>query len=330
MAAKQRNNVSNKDKGKAPVKAPVVDAKSGALPSLGYLALIAADPLQIKVHLNVYFDVQNSSYDVAGPGHTIVAYQSEVFDEPLTTEVTCGDYKPVVSGCTPTKCGRFLKDNVFNATVIQTMINIIEKGMVFGGGAGGPSILDLASGAVSHGEQFISIFQAAKQNKQEIFNQKDRETFLHVKNTLKDTIEDHFGTKNLYLTAPTFFSRITDKPAKTANDIYWMPHIDRRTYGSFVYTSLVYLNDQGVDYEGGEFLFIERDDVTPGQQRTPTDSPDKYSQSIVQPRAGRMSFFTSGDENEHTVKMVTSGTRYAVTISFTCDEASAIPDPTFE
>jgi len=42
---------------------------------------------------------------------------------------------------------------------------------------------------------------------------------------------------------------------------------------------------------------------------------------------GRVSMFTSGSENLHCVEKVTSGTRYALTVSFTCDQKHAIDDP---
>jgi hypothetical protein len=37
--------------------------------------------------------------------------------------------------------------------------------------------------------------------------------------------------------------------------------------------------------------------------------------------------FTSGSENLHYVERVMSGTRYALTVSFTCDQKYAIDDP---
>lgn len=45
--------------------------------------------------------------------------------------------------------------------------------------------------------------------------------------------------------------------------------------------------------------------------------------------SGRVSMFTSGSENVHAVEKVTSGTRYALTVPFTCDPRFAIPDPSF-
>ncbi|KAJ3607532.1 hypothetical protein NHX12_024583 [Muraenolepis orangiensis] len=43
--------------------------------------------------------------------------------------------------------------------------------------------------------------------------------------------------------------------------------------------------------------------------------------------SGRVSFFSSGSENLHRVEQVTWGTRFAITVSFTCDPAHAIADP---
>ncbi|CDQ86640.1 unnamed protein product [Oncorhynchus mykiss] len=61
----------------------------------------------------------------------------------------------------------------------------------------------------------------------------------------------------LYLTKPTFFSRINSTLAKTQHDEYWHPHIDKVTYGSFDYTSLLYLSDYGTDFTGGRFIFMD-------------------------------------------------------------------------
>lgn len=44
-----------------------------------------------------------------------------------------------------------------------------------------------------------------------------------------------------------------------------------------------------------------------------------YYFRTIEPREGRVSVFTSGVENKHFVTPVTSGTRYALTMGFTCD-----------
>lgn len=74
------------------------------------------------------------------------------------------------------------------------------------------------------------------------------------------------------------------------------------------------MSDYNRDFEGGRFLFIDQNSVN----------------TTVEPRKGRVSIFTSGAENLHAVEKVTSGTRYALTVSFTCDEKFAIDVPTLE
>ncbi|KAF3835148.1 hypothetical protein F7725_027706 [Dissostichus mawsoni] len=68
------------------------------------------------------------------------------------------------------------------------------------------------------------------------------------------------------------------------------------------YSALLYLNG---DFEGGEFIFTEMD------AKTVTAS--------VKPKCGRMVGFSSGGENPHGVKAVTSGQRCAVALWFTLD-----------
>ena len=47
----------------------------------------------------------------------------------------------------------------------------------------------------------------------------------------------------------------------------------------------------------------------------------------IDPKEGRVSVFTSGPENRHGVEPVTGGTRYALTMGFTCDPSKCIADP---
>ncbi|KAM7145682.1 2-oxoglutarate and iron-dependent oxygenase domain-containing protein 3 isoform 3-T4 [Macrochelys suwanniensis] len=133
-----------------------------------------------------------------------------------------------------------------------------------------------------------------------------------VRRRIQQTIAQAFGisSSSMYLTKPTFFSRINSTEAKTTHDEYWHPHIDKVTYGSFDYTSLLYLSDYTEDFGGGRFVFM-----------------DVGANKTVEPRAGRVSFFTSGSENLHRVEKVRWGTRYAITISFTCNPDHGIEDP---
>merc|ERR1711974_478166 len=83
-------------------------------------------------------------------------------------------------------------------------------------------------------------------------------------------------------------------PAVTPHDEYWHDHIDKETYPSFHYTSLLYLSEYKRDFAGGRFMFI--------------DEGSKLNRSI-EPKDGRVSAFTSGPENRHMVEPVTGGTR---------------------
>lgn len=88
------------------------------------------------------------------------------------------------------------------------------------------------------------------------------------------------------------------------------------TYESFHYTSLLYLSDYGMDFKGGRLVWLD------GPIAKPTNNV------TVEPRLGRVAMFSSGAENVHYVERVTSGVRYAITISFTCDITKGISDPT--
>ncbi|KAM9462419.1 2-oxoglutarate and iron-dependent oxygenase domain-containing protein 3 isoform 1-T1 [Clarias gariepinus] len=246
--------------------------------------------------------------------HTMVS-RGEVLTEPRVFMIQCSeDYKKYkhFPGCTPTKCGRVVLDSVVTTDEARTLKRLAERGLALGGSDGGASILDLHSGALSMGKKFVNIYRYYSNEIRDIFTEDDFELYRIVRGRIQKVIAETFGLdfNKLYLTKPTFFSRMNSTSAKTTHDEYWHPHIDKVTYGSFDYTSLLYLTDYGVDFGGGRFIFID-----PNSNRT------------VEPRSGRVSFFSSGSENLHRVEKVTWGTRYAITVSFTCDPDYAIADP---
>ncbi|PNJ87440.1 OGFOD3 isoform 6, partial [Pongo abelii] len=185
------------------------------------------------------------------------------------------------------------------------------------GGSGADSqasILDLHSGALSVGKHFVNLYRYFGDKIQNIFSEEDFQLYREVRQKVQLTIAEAFGIRasSLHLTKPTFFSRINSTEARTAHDEYWHAHVDKVTYGSFDYTSLLYLSDYLEDFGGGRFVFMEE-----GANKT------------VEPRAGRVSFFTSGSENLHRVEKVHWGTRYAITIAFSCNPDHGIEDPAF-
>uniref|UniRef100_A0A8C2G8F7 Urotensin-2 receptor 2 n=1 Tax=Cyprinus carpio TaxID=7962 RepID=A0A8C2G8F7_CYPCA len=199
--------------------------------------------------------------------------------------------------CTPTKCGRAISDSVVTLEEAQKLRRYTSKwSLSLAGSDGGASILDLHSGALSMGKQFVNIYRYFKNEIRDVFTEEDFELYRDVRSRIQKAITETFGLDT---------KRITS--AKTTHDEYWHPHIDKETYGSFDYTSLLYLSDYGLEFGGGCFVFMD-----PSSNRT------------VEPRAGRLSFFSSGSENLHHVEKVTWGTRYAITLSFTCDPHYAI------
>uniref|UniRef100_A0A3B5AF02 2-oxoglutarate and iron dependent oxygenase domain containing 3 n=1 Tax=Stegastes partitus TaxID=144197 RepID=A0A3B5AF02_9TELE len=236
---------------------------------------------------------------------TLVSQRELVSPQPRVYSVQCSeDYENYkrYPGCTPQKCGRAVTDAVVTREEAQVLRRLAERGLALAGSEGGASILDLHSGALSMGKQFVNIY---RWESTPCF-------YLNVRGRIQAVIAETFGLNPtlMYLTKPTFFSRINSTAAQTQHDEYWHPHIDKVTYGSFDYTSLLYLSDYGSDFTGGRFVFM-----------------DQNGNRTVEPRAGRVSFFSSGSENLHRVEKVTWGTRYAITVSFTCDPAHAITDP---
>ncbi|XP_038633040.1 urotensin-2 receptor 2 isoform X2 [Scyliorhinus canicula] len=244
----------------------------------------------------------------------VLARQAEVLDGKFF-EVPCSkDYENYkrFAGCTPTKCGRAVKDTVVDREEAERILRIAKKGLSLGGSDGGASILDLHSGALSMGKQFVNIYRYFVEQIKDIFDEEDFALYSDVRWRIQQVIAETFGldSTRLHLTKPTFFSRMNNTEAKTMHDEYWHPHIDKVTYGSFDYTSLLYLSDYRTDFGGGRFVFV-----------------DELANRTVEPRIGRVSFFTSGSENLHYVEKVEWGTRYAITVSFSCDPAQAIEDP---
>ena len=55
------------------------------------------------------------------------------------------------------------------------------------------------------------------------------ETCRNVREKIHNALASKFGiaSSNIYLTKPTFFSRLTNKPPLSTNDEYWHPHVDK-------------------------------------------------------------------------------------------------------
>eukprot|EP01127_Copromyxa_protea_P024238 TRINITY_DN9436_c0_g1_i1.p1 TRINITY_DN9436_c0_g1~~TRINITY_DN9436_c0_g1_i1.p1 ORF type:complete len:316 (+),score=50.03 TRINITY_DN9436_c0_g1_i1:134-949(+) len=225
------------------------------------------------------------------------------------------DYKVRSEGCSPSGDGCFRRvwNNFTSEEEVEALKRVATSVMSFGGGAGGPTIFDLVSGALSKGENFVNIFkvleiESAKLGEGEsleVLKKEDLEVLLKTILRIKEFVSSELGITNFYFTNPLFFSRMDGRKARTFHDEYWHPHVDSKQYGTFTYTTLLYLSERETDFKGGNFVFKNSDG----------------SKLEVSPVPGRLVMFTSGAENEHFVEPVTQGLRFALTTAFTCSEA---------
>jgi len=90
-------------------------------------------------------------------------------------------------------------------------------------------------------------------------------------------------------------------------------HVDEALSSTFHFSSVVWLGEQGRDFEGGEIAFLHNHTVP---------------WLIIEPAIGRTAFFSSGWENVHGVKPVTAGQRWALSMVFMVhDELQEVPAP---
>eukprot|EP00457_Paulinella_chromatophora_P010768 gb/GEZN01010884.1/.p1 GENE.gb/GEZN01010884.1/~~gb/GEZN01010884.1/.p1 ORF type:complete len:350 (+),score=43.31 gb/GEZN01010884.1/:110-1159(+) len=235
----------------------------------------------------------------------------------------CQEYAVKQPLCSPPpSCGRYVHPNFLTSEEVLQLKELAVQAMEYGGGAGPVTIFDVPSGALSYGEQFISLYGMLKSQLEDKSNEHATteqnepkisldvslvEVYLRVADKAKKTVMERFNVSSemLGLTTPSFFSRISgDVPARTLHDEYWHEHVDTEQYGSFAFTALLYLSEGQTDFEGGEFVFGASEN-TPEVQ--------------VDPSPGTFLAFTSGPENPHWVQQVTHGVRYALTIAFSCD-----------
>lgn len=72
------------------------------------------------------------------------------------------DYLAEVSAfpaCAPKRCGRLVTDALLQDHEVDVLLDLAQSGLALGGSAGGASILDLHSGALSRGNHFVNVFK---------------------------------------------------------------------------------------------------------------------------------------------------------------------------
>ncbi|KAJ3118535.1 COPII subunit [Phlyctochytrium bullatum] len=189
-----------------------------------------------------------------------------------------------------------VKNSFANGGEIEKLIELADRGMAMGRAIGGPSIFDLASGAVTYEDKFISAYQRTKGS---FLSPEEWNFLLGLYRRIEDKVREVFQvqeTDHLTLGRPSFFSKIDNSEPRSVHDDYTHMHVDRDQYGTFCYTGLLYLSTAGDDFTGGNFIWYAN------------NSEDSERQTLM-PRAGRLSLFSSGSENPHRVTRVLSGLR---------------------
>eukprot|EP00933_Yihiella_yeosuensis_P021198 TRINITY_DN16838_c0_g1_i1.p1 TRINITY_DN16838_c0_g1~~TRINITY_DN16838_c0_g1_i1.p1 ORF type:complete len:394 (-),score=88.57 TRINITY_DN16838_c0_g1_i1:85-1200(-) len=244
----------------------------------------------------------------------------EELTRPLQMNVTCsrkpgGDGTGATGLCgTPRRagtCARFVIDNAISEDHTKHLRELLELLIdeAWGGGAGPPSVIDLHAETISYKERFVNLTELMK-FKSLKFKPEHVAAYHAVRDSLREQLSKLFGVPAEGLQHDmTFFSHINaSKTAKNLHDEYWHTHVDTAQYGTFAYTTLLYLATEHEDFNGGEFIF--------------EDNSGGIAAS-VEPRMGRIVAFTSDAENPHRVLKVSSGIRLALTAAFTCSEEKA-------
>ncbi|KAL9189338.1 hypothetical protein ACHAXT_011828 [Thalassiosira profunda] len=113
-------------------------------------------------------------------------------------------------------------------------------------------------------------------------------------------------------------------------------HTDEATHSGYHYSCVLYLSSQGVDFEGGNFVW--NDPAKAGEETNTKEELQRMSLeeqirrsgrklTPYAPQRGAAVIFSSGWENMHEVEKITSGVRYAVPCFFT---TCPVPDAAYE
>lgn len=207
------------------------------------------------------------------------------------------------------RCARFVIDGAIPESESLELKNMLQWliDQAWGAGSGPPSVVDLHQGSISYKDKFVDL--AALMNFKSIkFTDAQIKAYDRVRRATRRAVAQLFGLpQDDLLYDLTFFSHINaSKVPQTLHDEYWHQHMDTEQYGTFAYTTLLYLSTVHEDFEGGSFVF-----------------DDESGSTAVAPRFGRLVVFTSDAENPHRVEHVTKGTRIALTSAFTCNSEKA-------
>ncbi|KAG5180008.1 hypothetical protein JKP88DRAFT_200696 [Tribonema minus] len=220
--------------------------------------------------------------------------------------VTCASdhYTPFIPGChprpdVPGSCARIAMSEFASKDEVALLIDMAERGMAGRSKAGGPTILDINGGFLRDPQGVVNIYKG----RESLYSVDEYRFYGDIVERIRAFVQASFELDFLYFTAPTFITRLVGnsqwKP-KSMHDEYWHMHVDKESTDHYDYSGLLYLSEQGVDFEGGLFRM---------------ESPPM----VVKPTPGLVLSFSAGRENKHQVALVTEGTRYCLSFWFTCN-----------
>ncbi|ODM93377.1 2-oxoglutarate and iron-dependent oxygenase domain-containing protein 3 [Orchesella cincta] len=215
------------------------------------------------------------------------------------------------SKCIPKQCGRFVVDNLFSPQEIYALKDLMERVFKEGKVEGAASVFDFQLGLMQLEGETVDLYKLNSTRK--IFQKGDQIIYQNLKGKLQRLISSYFAIDHwsLHTAAPMFMTRLNRKFAKRESDEYWHPAVHQKQFKTYQYSTVLFMSDYGTDIEGGRLIFIDGDNTN----RT------------VDPKLGRAIAFSSGEESLHYTERVRKGTRFAVTVGFTCNPNDAVLDP---
>jgi hypothetical protein len=170
--------------------------------------------------------------------------------------------------------------------------------------------------------------------------------FVRLIERVRRTIAYEYGLKLSTILPLQAYSRkyvagMTQKGGGGGEGDFVTLHTDEATHSGYHYSCVLYLNTQGEDFEGGDFVFNDPAKTSGETVSTDEEGTDKeYYQSLVEeirragreltpfhPTKGSAVIFSSGWENMHEVEKITSGIRYTVPCFFT---TCPVPEAAYE
>ena len=109
-----------------------------------------------------------------------------------STECHEDHYTPRVEDCSPRQCGKVVLDDFASPEETAALLAIAKRGMSMGGGAGGPTIMDMASGALSYEDKFIDVWLAFNLTGRPPFSRSDLAPFKAVTERVAKAVGEHF------------------------------------------------------------------------------------------------------------------------------------------